>query len=150
MGPELWEVSAKEFVKIFNPASLKLRRTRPIKLALLDQTLLVGVGNIYSDEGLWLADIHPLSKPNKITNDKLLKLYKGLIKVTKASLKTGGDSMSDYRNVEGLGGKFQNFHKAYKQTGKKCIRKGCGGIMKRIVVGARSSHFCPKHQTLYV
>ena len=78
------------------------------------------------------------------------ELYRGLLKVTKASLKTGGDSMSDYRNVEGLGGKFQNFHKAYKQTGKKCVKKACDGMMKRIVVGARSSHFCPKHQTLYL
>ncbi|HEY4518529.1 MAG TPA: bifunctional DNA-formamidopyrimidine glycosylase/DNA-(apurinic or apyrimidinic site) lyase [Candidatus Paceibacterota bacterium] len=145
LGPELWEVKASDFAKIF-----RNKKGGKIKQALLDQTLLAGVGNIYSDEGLWFAGIHPLSLPGKIPENKLGELYRGLINVTKASLKTGGDSMSDYRNVEGLGGKFQNFHKAYKQTGKKCVKKGCDGMMKRIVVGARSSHFCPKHQTLYV
>ncbi|HEY4483502.1 MAG: DNA-formamidopyrimidine glycosylase [Candidatus Yanofskybacteria bacterium RIFCSPLOWO2_02_FULL_47_9b] len=145
LGPELWEIDAKKFVEIY-----RNKKSGKIKQVLLDQTLLAGVGNIYSDEGLWLAGIHPLSQPSQIPVSKLGELYRGLIKVTKASLKTGGDSMSDYRNVEGLGGKFQNFHKAYKQTGKICCKKNCSGMMKRMVVGARSSHFCPKHQTLYV
>src|SRR3989338_1847177 len=154
LGPELWEITAKKFADIYlnvksgKPTSLKLREPR-IKQKLLDQHILAGVGNIYSDEGLWASGIHPLSQPNKIPETKLKKLFKALVAVTKASLKTGGDSMSDYRNIDGVGGEFQNFHKAYRHTDKRCKKRGCTGIINRIVVGTRSTHFCPKHQTLY-
>ncbi len=144
LGPELWELKAPEFVKIMGA-----KKAGKVKQVLLDQKVLAGVGNIYSDEGLWAAGVDPRSKPNKIPETKLLALFKALVAITKRSLKTGGDSMSDYRNVEGLGGKFQNFHKAYKQTGKACKRPGCRGNIVRIVVASRSTHFCPKHQTLY-
>lgn len=145
LGPELWELETKKFIEI-----LKLKKSGRIKQVLLDQTVLAGVGNIYSDEGLWAASIHPLSKPSKIPEANLKKLFQELVKVTKRSLATGGDSMSDYRNVDGVGGKFQNFHKAYRQNNKKCVKKDCNGMMERIVVGSRSAHFCPKHQRLYV
>lgn len=144
LGPELWELTPAKFIPIY-------RHTKggKIKTKLLDQTLLAGVGNIYSDEGLWAAGIDPRSVPRKIPATKLSKLFKSLVAITKRSLKTGGDSMSDYRNIDGLGGKFQNFHRAYRQTGKACKKLGCRGKIERIVVATRSTHFCPKHQTLY-
>ncbi|HEY4504358.1 MAG TPA: bifunctional DNA-formamidopyrimidine glycosylase/DNA-(apurinic or apyrimidinic site) lyase [Candidatus Paceibacterota bacterium] len=145
LGPELWELKTVEFVKI-----MRTKKTGKIKQILLNQKVLAGVGNIYSDEGLWAAAIHPCSKPGKIPVPKLTKLFKALVVITKRSLKTGGDSMSDYRNVDGVGGKFQNFHKAYRQTGKACKHPGCRGKIKRIVVGTRGTHFCSRHQKLYV
>jgi formamidopyrimidine-DNA glycosylase len=144
LGPELWEISGKGFSEIYSKI-----KSGKIKQKLLDQTLLAGVGNIYSDEGLWAAGIDPHSIPNKIPAHKLKDLFKSLVTITKRSLKTGGDSMSDYRNIDGLSGKFQNFHKAYKQTGKACSKRGCSGIIKRTVIAARSTHFCPVHQRLY-
>ena len=143
LGPELWEIDSKKF-------ALRIGgRAGKIKQVLLDQKVLAGVGNIYSDEGLWAAGIHPLSKTSQVPKFKLLKLFKSLIQITKRSLKTGGDSMSDYRNIDGIGGRFQNFHRAYRQTGKACQKRGCSGKIKRIVVGTRSAHFCPKHQMDY-
>jgi formamidopyrimidine-DNA glycosylase len=143
LGPELWEISEKVFAEGVGG------RPGKIKQVLMDQKVLAGVGNIYSDEGLWAAGIHPLSKANKLTAKKLTSLFRELVRITKLSLKTGGDSMSDYRNVEGIGGKFQNFHKAYRQTGKTCQRPGCRGKIARIVVGSRGTHYCAQHQKLY-
>lgn len=144
LGPELWELNGTKFIAIY-----RYIKSGKIKTKLLDQKLLAGVGNIYSDEGLWMAGINPLSQPNQIPETKLKKLFTALVNVTKVSLKTGGDSMSDYRNIDGVGGRFQNFHKAYRQTNKKCKKKSCGGMMKRIVVGSRTAHYCDKHQVLY-
>ena len=144
LGPELWELDIEKFVEIF-----KKMNAGKIKQALLNQTLLAGVGNIYSDEGLWTVGIHPLSQPAKIPKEKLKNLFSALVKITKYSLKTGGDSMSDYRNVDGVGGRFQNFHKAYRRTDERCLKNGCRGIIKRIVIGGRGSHFCSSHQKLY-
>lgn len=144
LGPELWELTPAKFIAIYRHI-----KSGKIKQKLLDQTILAGVGNIYSDEGLWESGVDPRSIPAKIPEHKLDELYKSLVAITKRSLKTGGDSMSDYRNIEGLGGKFQNFHKAYKQTGKACNKPLCRGKIKRIVIGSRSTHYCPKHQKLY-
>jgi formamidopyrimidine-DNA glycosylase len=76
-------------------------------------------------------------------------MLKNTKKILKKSIKLGGDSMSDYRNAFGEKGRFQNFHKVYRKTGKKCPKPNCGGIKKRIVVKGRSAHFCPAHQKLY-
>ena len=68
--------------------------------------------------------------------------------ILQKSIKLGGDSMSDYRNPFGEKGKFQNFHKVYRRAGEKCLKHGCSGVIKRIVVGGRSAHFCPVHQKI--
>lgn len=120
-----------------------------IKTTLLDQTIISGVGNIYSDEALWLSDIHPESIVKKIPNQILKKLFKATLLVLKNGIDFGGDSMSDYRNIDGKKGAFQEKHNAYRKTGQKCNKKRCGGIIKRIIVGSRSSHYCDKHQTRY-
>ena len=121
-----------------------------IKQVLMDQSLISGIGNIYSDEILWRVGIHPLSHPNKIPERNLKAMFKAMKETLRKGLDFGGDSMSDYRNIKGEKGNFQNYHQAYKKTGRKCGRKDCGGIIKRIVIGARSAHFCPAHQKLFI
>lgn len=119
-----------------------------IKQALLDQEIIAGIGNIYSDEMLWGAGIHPLSLVSKIPKEKMISLHKAMKKVLKKGLDFGGDSMSDYRNIHGLPGKFQHKHNVYRKAGEKCP-KNDGGIIQRILVGSRNGHFCPVHQKLY-
>jgi formamidopyrimidine-DNA glycosylase len=127
---------------------LLLRKSWKIKQALLDQKIIAGIGNIYSDEMLWSAGIHPLSIVAKIPIEKMKRLYKAMRNVLKKGLNFGGDSTSDYRNIYGLPGKFQLKHNVYRQTGKRCSKKD-GGTIKRIKIGGRSGHFCPVHQKLY-
>lgn len=114
-----------------------------IKSALMNPSLVAGIGNIYSDEILWSSKI----KPTRLVQDITDAEYKILTKHTKELLSKGinfgGDSMSDYRNPDGLPGRFQLHHNAYRRTGKKCNRKKCNGSIKRTILGGRSAHFCP-------
>lgn len=138
--------------KNFSPKTMRerllIRKNWKIKQALLDQEIIAGIGNIYSDEMLWDSGIHPLSIVSKIPTEKIKKLYKAMRDVLKKGLNFGGDSTSDYRNIYGLPGKFQHEHNVYRRAGKPCP-KNDGGIIERIKVGGRSGHFCPIHQTLY-
>lgn len=120
-----------------------------IKQVLMDQAVIAGIGNIYSDEMLWLSGIHPLSRPAKIPEKNLKELYTDMKKVLEKGIDLGGDSMSDYRNIHGVRGEFQNKHNVYRLTKERCKKKGCGGTIERIKVGGRSGHFCPKHQKLF-
>jgi len=119
-----------------------------IKTVLMDQEIIAGIGNIYSDEVLWYSGVHPLEKVGNISEEKLKLLFKNIKKILKQSVAIGGDSMSDYRNPYGEKGGYQKIHKVYRRVGEKCIMKGCSGIIKRIKVGGRSAHFCDCHQTL--
>ena len=119
-----------------------------IKTVLMDRTVIAGVGNIYSDEALWRASIHPEHSPKNIPKKLLQKLHLSVIEVLKQGIDFGGDSMSDYRNINGERGEFQLKHQAYRRTGKLCEKKGCKGIIQRKVVGGRSAHFCSEHQKL--
>src|SRR3989344_3205756 len=120
-----------------------------IKQVLMDQTLVAGIGNIYSDEILWRAGVHPLSIPKAIPDKQFKLMFTSMKKVLKEGIDFGGDSMSDYRNIKGEKGEFQEHHRAYRRTGKPCTKSGCKGVITRIIVGARSTHFCPIHQKLY-
>src|SRR3989344_693580 len=143
LGPE---PLAKNFgAKIFR-SRLALRPNMKIKQALMNQALISGIGNIYSDEILWRAGIHPVRKVKSIKPEEFKKIYRAMRTVLKAGIDFGGDSMSDYRNILGKRGRFQERHNAYRRTGQKCRRPGCNGIIRRIVIGARSAHFCDKHQ----
>ncbi|HAO64472.1 TPA: hypothetical protein DCQ44_00640 [Candidatus Taylorbacteria bacterium] len=127
---------------------LMLRKNWKIKQALLDQEIIAGIGNIYSDEMLWSSDIHPVSTVSKIPVDKMRKLHAAMLSVLKKGLDFGGDSTSDYRNIQGLPGKFQHKHNVYRRAGKSCPKKD-GGIIERVKVAGRSGHFCPVHQVIY-
>jgi len=128
---------------------LSVKTTRTVKQILLDQKVIAGIGNIYSDEMLFRANIHPKSKPAKIPSRKMRVLYMEMRKVLSLGIDFGGDSMSDYRNIYGERGKFQEQHLAYRRTGLPCKKKGCNGKISREKIGGRSAHFCNKHQVLY-
>lgn len=125
---------------------LHRRPNMAIKLALLDQTLIAGIGNIYSDEALWIAGIHPFRKVDDISKQEMKKLYLGIEKSLRTGIDFGGDSTSDYRDINGERGKFQGRHEAYRRTGKPCRKRGCTGIIARLPFGGRNAHFCPVHQ----
>src|SRR3989344_7538392 len=144
LGPEPLDKSFQ--FKIFN-SQLQKRPKGRAKQVLMDQSLISGIGNIYSDEILWRAGVHPLSQPNKIPEKNLKLMFKATKETLKKGIDFGGDSMSDYRNIKGEKGKFQEHHHAYRQTGHACHKKNCPGIIKRIVIGARSTHFCPNNDT---
>ncbi len=117
-----------------------------IKTTLMDQTIIAGIGNIYSDEILWRAGVRPERRVSAVTEPELQKMFKAMKATLKKGINFGGDSMSDYRNVYGKPGKFQSQHQAYRRTGEKCRKPGCRGKIVRKVINGRSAHFCPVHQ----
>lgn len=127
-----------------------LRRPRgKIKQVLMDQGLIAGIGNIYSDEILWLAGIHPLSLVSKVPEKNMKLAFKATKDTLRKGIDFGGDSTSDYRNIYGERGAFQATHNAYQMNKKPCKKRGCKGILERIVVSGRGAHFCPVHQIMF-
>ncbi len=147
LGPEPLDKNFQ--FSIFKSQILKKPKGK-IKTVLMDQTLISGIGNIYSDEILWRAGVHPLSTPNKIPEKNLKMMYKATRETLKKGIDFGGDSMSDYRNIYGERGGFQDHHRAYQKHKTKCLKRGCSGILEKIRIGARSAHFCPAHQKLHI
>ena len=115
----------------------------------MNPEFIAGIGNIYSDEILWKVGVHPESEISKIPSFLLKEIIKFSKKILKSSIDIGGDSMSDFRNIEGERGKFQNKHKCYKLENTPCQKKGCYGILKKNKIGSRIARFCPSHQKLY-
>jgi formamidopyrimidine-DNA glycosylase len=138
--------------KNFNLEKLRERLNKKpngkIKTVLIDQSIIAGIGNIYSDEILWHAGVHPERKVSKLKESEIKLIYNAIKETLAKGIDFGGDSMSDYRNIHGLPGKFQIHHEAYRRTGKKCRKKSCKGIIKRKMINGRSAHFCSKHQML--
>jgi formamidopyrimidine-DNA glycosylase len=128
---------------------LFLRKNNNIKTVLIDQSILAGIGNIYSDEMLWLSSVNPESKPIKIPEKQLKKLFESMKEILEKGINLGGDSMSDYRNIDGEKGNFQNYHNVYKKKNEKCSKRGCNGVILRKVLNGRSAHFCDTHQKIY-
>ncbi|MFH0803950.1 MAG: bifunctional DNA-formamidopyrimidine glycosylase/DNA-(apurinic or apyrimidinic site) lyase [Candidatus Tagabacteria bacterium] len=118
-----------------------------IKTVLMDQSLISGIGNIYSDEILWFSGVHPLKPAQKLKNEEIKKIYQAMRPILKKAIRARGSSYIDYRDAFGRKGKYQEMHYAYQMTGIKC-RKKDGGIIKKIKIGGRSAHFCPTHQKL--
>ena len=141
LGPEPLEISFNEFKKLF------ARKKGRIKQVLMDPFFIAGIGNIYSDEILWDAGYHPLSRVENLSEADLKKIYNSVLKILKKAIKAGGTSIEDYRKISGEMGRYQDYTKAYHQHGEKCSKKD-GGVIQRIKVGGRSAHFCPKHQKL--
>ena len=141
IAPDPFELNKEEFIE-----RIKNKKTGRIKNVLMDQTLISGIGNIYSDEVLFETGVHPETNISTIPEKKLGEIYREVKKVLKKGINFGGDSTSDYRNIKGLPGDFQNRHQVYRKTGEKCPKKGCTGRITRKVVGGRSAHFCNIHQ----
>jgi formamidopyrimidine-DNA glycosylase len=134
-GADPLEVPVKEFVD-----QVQSRRSR-IKAMLLDQTVLRGVGNIYADESLWKAKIHPARLGASLTSKQVRKLHDALQAILKKAILLRGSSISDYLDAEGEPGEYQGQHRAYGREGKPCSR--CGAVVRRAIVAGRSSYFCP-------
>ena len=143
LGPDALEVNFLEFKEC-----LFLRPMGKIKQVLINQEIIAGIGNIYSDEILWKVGIHPESRISKIPKQKFSVLHKAMREILKKGIDCGGDSTSDYRDIRGLRGKFQHHHNVYRRKGASCLKHD-GGIITRIIVGGRSGHFCPTHQKFY-
>ncbi len=119
-----------------------------IKQVLMDQSIIAGIGNIYADESLWHAGLNPRELVKHIPIALKKKLYRAIIRTLSRGIDFGGDSMSDYRNVDGEKGSFQEKHHAYRKTGSRCDKLGCKGTIVRISLGGRGTHFCDTHQKL--
>jgi formamidopyrimidine-DNA glycosylase len=137
-GAEPLTISEEDFIALFRG------RKTPIKAALLNQSLLHGVGNIYADESLFRAGIRPRRQAGRLTFAELGHLRTALVEVLRHAIKLGGSSVSDYVDADGVRGFFQLQHKVYQRTGQPCLV--CGTTIKKIVVGGRSTHFCPHCQ----
>lgn len=122
---------------------LRKRKTK-IKPLLLDQKVIAGIGNIYADEALWRASIHPLRPSDSLSNDEIAALHAGIRAALQAGLANGGSTLRDYRNSYGESGTNQDHFNVYDQQGKPCVR--CGTTIEKTVVAQRGTHICPNCQ----
>jgi formamidopyrimidine-DNA glycosylase len=137
-GVEPLDATLEQFTAMFRG------RKSPIKSALLNQKLLRGVGNIYADESLFRAGIRPRRRVATLTRDDLRRLFHSVQEVLREAIALGGSSISDYVDAEGEEGFFQLQHRVYGREGEPC--SVCRSPVKRVVLGGRSSHYCPKCQ----
>lgn len=135
-GAEPFEVTPDEFLRLFS------RRDAPIKNLLLNQTLLRGLGNIYADESLFRAGIHPQAR--RVSRPRLLRLREQVQAVLGEAIAAGGSSINDYVHSDGERGWFQVQHRVYGRTDQACV--ACGTPVRRLVLAGRSAHFCPRCQ----
>ncbi len=126
-------------------AVLNGKRT-PIKAALLDQRVVAGLGNIYVCEALFLAGISPKRSAATVPGDRAKRLVVAVNAVIRDAIKAGGSSLRDYKRTDGELGYFQHNFSVYDREGEPCKRKGCEGVVRRIVQSGRSTFFCPKCQ----
>jgi len=143
VGPEPLEAdfTVDKFIE-----RLMRRKSSNIKAVLLDQTVLAGVGNIYADESLWGAKIHPAQIVSEIPRSKLVALHSSLIEVLSLSIKKGGSTDRNYVDSEGRRGSYLDFANVFRKEGKPCPR--CGNIIEKTRVAGRGTHICPFCQQL--
>ena len=140
LGPEPTE---QDFdLEIFRGFLKKSKK--PIKSHLLDQTLVAGLGNIYVDEVLWRAKVHPASPSQSLTRAEATAIHDQTIAVLGQAVEKGGSTIRTYTNAFGEDGTMQNFHQVYDKAGQACSR--CGSIIEKIQLGGRGTHVCPKCQ----
>jgi formamidopyrimidine-DNA glycosylase len=139
-GPE---PLAREFTFEIFSAILKKRPKMKIKQLLMDQSLIAGIGNIYSDEALFYSGVHPLRRAGELAEKEAEKIFKEIKRILPLALKLRGTSENTYLDARGQEGDFASRLKVYGREGEKC---DCGGVIERIRVGGRSAHFCPKCQ----
>ena len=135
LGPEPLEVTLDELAR-----RLRSRKTK-MKALLLNQQFLRGIGNIYADEALFRAGIHPLAIAARLRPERVKKLHRSIREVLREAIAAGGSSVSDYVDVDGRQGSFQVRHNVYQKDGDPCPR--CGSRIRRILVAQRGTHFCP-------
>ncbi len=142
VGPEPLEdaFTAKEFIQ-----RLQRRKSTTIKAAILDQTVLAGVGNIYADESLWGAKIHPATRVKDVPENKLKNLFTEIRTVMNLSIEKGGSTDKNYVNAEGGRGSYLTFANVFRKEGQPCNRHP-DALVEKIKVAGRGTHICPKCQ----
>lgn len=141
LGPDALEISSKRF-------HLALEgRSAPLKSLLLNQRIVAGLGNIYVDEGLFRARLHPLSPAGMLSYDESKRLLRHLKQVLRESIAAGGSTTNDFQRLDGRLGEFQHAHRVYQKHGQPCPR--CRTSIAKIVLGGRGTHYCPECQELH-
>jgi formamidopyrimidine-DNA glycosylase len=146
-GPPLHKLGPEPLDKAFTAKMLKERmkgRKSKIKPLLLNQEIVVGLGNIYVDEALFQAGVHPERVPSELTDKEWQSLYESIVDILEKSITLGGSSIKSYVNGQGEMGNFQHTLKAYGRTGEPCVT--CGTPIEKSVVGGRGTHICPTCQ----
>jgi formamidopyrimidine-DNA glycosylase len=138
LGPDALSISLESFL------SLLKQKRGAIKSVLMNQRILCGMGNIYTDEALFTARIHPLFPAYQVPRKKALALYEAMQALLREAIQAGGSSISDYVDASGTRGEYQDRHQVYGKEGAQCSR--CGTAIQRIVVAQRGTHFCPRCQ----
>ena len=153
VAPVLARLGPEPLSDDFTPAGLGQRlanRQAAIKALLLDQSIVAGVGNIYADEALFRAGVHPLRSGGSLTDNELARLHLAVCTVLAEGIAAAGSSLGvssiqNYQRPSGQPGSFQEQHRVFQRTGQPCMV--CGAPIARIVIAQRSSHFCPHCQT---
>ncbi len=140
LGPEPLEMSAPELADRLGSSRAAL------KAALLDQTRVVGVGNIYADEILFASGLHPCQPANTVLDREWKPLLASTQRILRSAIEHGGSTIRDYRSADGETGAFQDAHQVYGRDGEPC--SACGELIRKIRVAGRGSHFCPRCQPL--
>ncbi|OQX68354.1 MAG: DNA-formamidopyrimidine glycosylase [Sorangiineae bacterium NIC37A_2] len=138
LGPDALEIGLGPFYERLQSRAI------PMKSALLDQSILAGVGNIYADEALYQARIVPTRRARDVTRAEAATLLRAIRSILRASIRGGGSTINDYLQPDGELGGFQNWHKVYGKGGAPCPR--CKTVLSRVVLGGRSTHFCARCQ----
>jgi formamidopyrimidine-DNA glycosylase len=138
LGPDPFDLREDEFAKRF------LSRRSMAKSLLLDQSFLSGLGNIYADEVLFRARIHPRAPADRLGPARAARLYRAILEVLSEAIRHGGSSVSNYVASDGLPGAFQLHHRVYRRGGQPCL--ACGATIRRILVASRGTYFCPRCQ----
>ncbi len=140
LGPEPWRMSKMEFWN-----RIQKHAKSPIKAVILDQQVIAGVGNIYADEGCFLAGIFPGLPAGELTKKQSDKLLEGLCQVMQASIDSGGSTMKDYVRADGTKGSYlEKFAQVFRREGGECHK--CGSEILKTRVAGRGTHYCPKCQ----
>ena len=138
LGPEPLDLSAEQFIRLCH------RRPRAIKPALLDQSFIAGLGNIYADESLHAARLHPQRVTTSISTRKLCELHSHIRRMLRLAIRHTGTTVDTYEGVNGNAGGYQKYLKVYFREGEACDL--CGTTIRRMKIGSRSAHYCPRCQ----
>ena len=140
LAKEPWQMDARELYDKF-----QRHKNAPVKAVILDQTIIAGLGNIYADESLYFANVHPETKAGDLSMEQVEKILVGARTVMEASIKSGGSTMATYVRADGTRGDYlEKFAKVFRREGQPCER--CGAKIVKIKVAGRGTHICPECQ----
>lgn len=142
-GPDI--IDTQKVTQIYFYNQLQASRV-PIKVVILEQKRMAGVGNIYANDGLFDAGVDPRRPSNNLTRKESDKLLFSLQKVMNLGIVLGGASETNFLHINGMGGKYQEHFLVYKKSGQKCRRKGCEGTIEKIQLRGRGTYYCPQCQ----